>query len=166
MKEVIKIIPDFPNYGISNKGYVLNLHRNTILKLRVYNRGYYMVILYKDGVRYKKQVSRLVAKAFIPNPLKNPLVMHLDNNRLNNNSKNLAWGIQQENIAQAVRDGRIAKAEKLPQTKISITDCVKIVQSKDTQKNIANKFGICKRLIRFIKAGKTHNAQEAIKLLK
>ena len=32
-------------------------------------RGYKKVTLFKNGIGYKKQVHRLVAEAFIPNPL-------------------------------------------------------------------------------------------------
>lgn len=53
-------------------------------------------------------VSRLVALAWVPNPKPEEynVVMHLDNNPLNNYYKNLKWGTQSINIQQAVREGR------------------------------------------------------------
>lgn len=54
----------------------------------------------------KKQVSRLVALAWVPNPDNKPFVCHRDNNPKNNFYKNLYWGTQSENIQQCVKDGR------------------------------------------------------------
>ena len=51
---------------------------------------------------------RLVAEAFIPNPNKHPLVMHIDNDGLNNNVSNLKWGTYKMNNIQPVIEGRAA----------------------------------------------------------
>ena len=47
-----------------------------------------------------------MAKQFIPNPNNLPVVMHKDNDPLNNHVSNLKWGTQSENIQQAFNDGR------------------------------------------------------------
>ena len=60
--------------------------------------GYLRVGLYANGKQYWKQVHRLVAEAFIPNPNHLPQVNHIDGNRKNNFVENLEWCTNQENI--------------------------------------------------------------------
>lgn len=56
------------------------------------------------GKWYK--AHRLVAMAYIPNPNNYPIVMHLDNNPLNNHVENLQWGTHSMNNLQCSREGR------------------------------------------------------------
>jgi len=44
----------------------------------------------------ERQVHRLVAEAFIPNPNNLPMVLHIDGNRRDDSAKNLAWVSQQD----------------------------------------------------------------------
>lgn len=55
--------------------------------------------------RTNESIHRLVAETFIPNPNNLPVVMHLDNDKLNNHVSNLKWGSCQENSEQAANDG-------------------------------------------------------------
>lgn len=55
------------------------------------------VVLYKDGKRKGLFVHRLVAEAFIPNPLGLETVNHRDENKLNNAVANLDWMTQGDN---------------------------------------------------------------------
>lgn len=50
-------------------------------------------------------LHRLMAEAFVPNPNNYPIVLHIDNDKINTNPDNLAWGTYSENNAQAIRDG-------------------------------------------------------------
>lgn len=56
-----------------------------------------------DGKSY--YVHRLVAEAFIPNPLGKRTVNHKDGNKLNNDVDNLEWCTQSENMRHAVAIG-------------------------------------------------------------
>lgn len=69
------------------------------------------VNLSKGEKRYSKQVSRLVAIAFIPNPNNLPQVNHKDENPLNNNVNNLEWCTSEYNHNYGTRNQR--QAEKL-----------------------------------------------------
>ena len=55
MAEEFKIIKDFPNYEVSNFGYVKNIKTGKILKPGIDGHGYYYVILCKDGKTYTKK---------------------------------------------------------------------------------------------------------------
>ena len=61
-------------YFVGNKGSVKNRH-GRILKQDI-NRGYARVELRKNDIPHKYLVHRLVAEAFIPNPLNLPCVNH------------------------------------------------------------------------------------------
>ena len=83
-------------YEVSSLGQVRRIHKdNRSSKYKVLSqdtlRRYKKVTLFKSGVGYKKQVHRLVAEAFIPNPLNLEQVNHKDENPSNNNVDNLEW---------------------------------------------------------------------------
>jgi len=84
-------------YQVSNLGNVrsLNWHgegytRN--LYLKKHPAGYYQVELRGGECRSKMvTVHRLVAEAFLPNPLNLPCVNHKDEDKRNNQVENLEW---------------------------------------------------------------------------
>jgi hypothetical protein len=98
--EIWKSINNYENlYEVSNLGRVrsLNKLKSRILKPRIRD-GYYAVSLSKNNKRKDGKISRLVAIAFIENPLNLVIVNHLDGNKLNNNADNLEWCNNRENI--------------------------------------------------------------------
>lgn len=64
--------------------------------------GYLLVIL-KNEKRKTHQVHRLVAEAFIPNPLNLPCINHIDWNKLNNARNNLEWSSYSDNVKHSHR---------------------------------------------------------------
>ena len=78
--EELKQIEEFPRYMVSNMGRVFsftNPKRPKMLRPSPDGCGYMQVALMKNGKRITKKVARLVAKAFIPNPLDKPQVDHI-----------------------------------------------------------------------------------------
>jgi len=112
-----KQIEGFNGYEVSNKGNFRRWHRwpnkngemtYTMLKLNKLNKkNYYLIRLSKDAKQYGFLAHRLVANAFIPNPLNLPVVMHGDDNGFNNCVSNLKWGTIAENTQDAFNNGLI-----------------------------------------------------------
>ena len=94
-------------YEVSNTGKIKSFQRGKIRILypRKTPRGYLHVILSKNKVNKDLRVHRLVASAFIPNPLNKPEVNHIDGNKDNNNVDNLEWATRGENMNHAVKMG-------------------------------------------------------------
>lgn len=113
-------------YEVSNYGRVRSLvdtHRNIrkvpkILKARKNRGGYLYVSLYKDGREKKFKVHRLVAKAFIPNPLNLNEINHKNEDKENNHVSNLEWCSHKYNINFGTCIERMI--EKLSKAVISI----------------------------------------------
>ena len=96
-REIWRKVSEFPNYSISNQGRVRHDKRNHIRKIFIDKDGYEIVALQKNGKPITRRVHKLVALAFVPNPLNKPCVDHIDTNKLNNNADNLRWVTQREN---------------------------------------------------------------------
>ena len=113
-KEIWKDIEGFSNYQISNFGnvktkerdYTNNLGHNVHINEKIMSfstrSGYSVVNLRKNNKRFSKQIHRLVAEAFIPNPENKPQVNHKDYNRKNNCVNNLEWVTCKENIRWSI----------------------------------------------------------------
>ena len=103
-------------YQVSNLGRVRSLncrgHKGCIgiLTPRLDGKGYEMVALYKEGKARNTKVHRLVAQAFIPNPNNYPQVNHKDENKTNNDVKNLEWCTNEYNHNYGTRNERVAKS--------------------------------------------------------
>ena len=96
-------------YQVSNYGKVrsLNFKRNECVDLLspIKNNGYFRMTLYKNGAIERYLLHRLVANAFIPNPLNKPCVNHIDGNGQNNRVENLEWVSYGENNKHAYDTG-------------------------------------------------------------
>ena len=92
-------------YQINEYGEIRRVDNFKLLRPYITNKGYKAIDLYKDGIRTKFLIHRLVALHFVPNPNNYPIVLHKDNVKLNTHYSNLEWGTYSENNAQAIRDG-------------------------------------------------------------
>jgi NUMOD4 motif-containing protein/HNH endonuclease len=113
--EIWKDIKDFEGlYQVSNFGRVRSLPRmvlrgksfgimgGIILKSFLDKNGYLKVNLSNGiGNRFQKWVARLVAQAFIDNPLNKPQINHKDGIKTNNLIDNLEWVTGSENTQHA-----------------------------------------------------------------
>ncbi|KKM61143.1 hypothetical protein LCGC14_1534740 [marine sediment metagenome] len=76
-----------------------------ILEKRMMPFGYMLVSLWKNNNQKTYRVSRLVASAFIPNPLDKPTVNHINGNKTDDRVENLEWATYKENEQHAWRTG-------------------------------------------------------------
>ena len=108
-------VSSHPMYEISDIGRVKRLTCVTKggrkLKEKIIpqsTRGRYLRVNltnYSTGKQTGLYVHRLVAIAFIPNPLNLPEVNHIDGNKLNNVAANLEWSDRVKNMTHACRTG-------------------------------------------------------------
>lgn len=107
MKEEWKPIKGYEGlYEVSNMGRVKSLRygKERIMSTPDDSSGYKRVKLTKQ-ITKGKQVHRLVAEAFIPNPMNLPVVNHLDGDKHNNCVSNLEWCTKKENTNHAIKTG-------------------------------------------------------------
>lgn len=111
MEEIWKDIEGYEGlYQVSNQGRVKSLERDYVagnggirhieehyLQQTKTQKGYLRVTLLKNGARSSKQVHRLVAETFIPNPENKPQVDHIDGNKQSNVVSNLRFATNREN---------------------------------------------------------------------
>jgi len=98
--EVWRKIKDYLNYSVSSFGKVRNDKSNRMLKLTKRD-GYYRIDLHKKKAKQSFAIHRLVAMTFIDNKHNKPFVDHQNNNKTDNNVKNLRFVTNQENSFNA-----------------------------------------------------------------
>lgn len=119
------------NFFVSNYGRIKTVVKSNkkamIKKQKISNKERLYINITDTKVEH---VSRLVAKAFIPNPNNLPVVAHIDNNPKNNCVDNLRFDTQSGNMQQARDDGRL-KGFGIPQPAVALDSNGKIISYHD-----------------------------------
>ena len=84
-------IVDYPNYLIFRNGSVLNKTTKLFLKQRIDTPGYSYVVLKNDIGIKNKNIHKLLALHYIPNPHNYSQVDHINRIRNDNTLNNLRW---------------------------------------------------------------------------
>lgn len=108
-------------------------------------------------------VARLVAQAFIPNPLNYPFVLHLDDDATNNKASNLEWGTHQENCFQAASRDRMRYGQEHWQSSLSDVDrgrAYEMLLEGERINDVAQKFNVSRQSISDLKRGKIKGYEE------
>ena len=111
-------------YQISNMGNVRSVQREEFKCVQGYRirkgvrlkqsqdqKGYLMVNLYKNGKGRTRRVHRLVAEAFVDNPMHLSEINHIDENKKNNAASNLEWCTSSYN--KRYGNGNISRSKTL-----------------------------------------------------
>ena len=132
-------------YQVSNAGLVKSVKRNLLLSLCSDRDGYLLCGIYVDGIRINKRVHRLVAEAFIGNPLCKSQVNHKNGIKSDNRLENLEWCTSSENIRHSFDKGLSSqKGEKHAQSKLNQLQVrvIRKLRGDMKQKEIGRLFGI------------------------
>jgi hypothetical protein len=145
-----KILSQFNNkYSVSDTGIVYSLKgKKKELKGKIKESGYREILINHLGNRSYILVHRLVLEAFKDNPENKDTVNHIDGNKLNNSLSNLEWATYQENQIHARNTG-LCKSNK-----INMTIARMIRADKGSHRNLAEKYGLKKTQIGYIKKNK------------
>jgi hypothetical protein len=150
-----KIILD-NRYRINTNGDLQHVKRNKPLSRIDHNCGYIQYTIYDlETKKYKIYLAhRLVAEAFISNPLNKKFVNHKNGNKKDNRVCNLEWVTRQENEDHAFKTG--LKNSTGVNNKMSKLNDIKVIEirkrckdSKDV-KILAEKFGVHRATIQRI----------------
>ena len=156
------------NYLVSNDGRVFSLISNRELKPYAKSRGYgykrrdYTVSITHNGKQRHPKISRMVAMAFIPNPLNKEQVNHIDGNPLNNHVSNLEWTTNEENRQHAVENWLTRKGF----TKEQFEQIKDLSLQGYSVKDISAITGVHPHCIKDIRRGLNHNDVEFVNKFK
>ena len=103
-------------------------------------------------------IHRLVALAFITNPLNLPQVDHIDGKKLNCHVSNLRWATGTDNIKAAYDLGLIKTGEDRSDAKLTSSQVLYIRDNPDglTQDELAEKLNVDQTTISLIQLGKSY----------
>lgn len=168
MEKIWKKIPGFSLYEVSNYGEIKtfnwkNQGLERIMKPALDANGYLRTVLKRDsdGKLVTIKVHRMVAIAFIENPMNKPSVNHINGIRNDNRVINLEWVTQKENTLHSFKIGISSnKGEKNSCATLTDKEAKEILDSYEfgkkgkkgvTKKQLAEKynttFAVIKRLI-------------------
>lgn len=142
MKEIWKDIAGFEGlYQVSNFGRVKRIaqthpvrnqvarfYPEKILSTYINMHGYEMVQIKKNGKHFGKQIHRIMAEAFIPNPRGLEQVNHRNGAKHDNRLENLEWISRRGNSLHAVYELK-AKVGKTPCRRIRCVETGRIYPS-------------------------------------
>lgn len=146
------------DYWISRNGVVARI---TILTPWINTEGYPCVAFYEKGHKSQHSLHRLLAKAFIPNPLNLEQVNHIDSNRENYALSNLEWNTQVQNQHHSWRSNRTARLKTHPRgethgmSKLTAEQvvCIRHFCGIWRQRSIARHFGISQHTVMAVRRG-------------
>ena len=150
-------VPGYENlYKVSSYGRIYSEFKNKLLKPENVN-GYLRVTLCKNKSEHKRFfVHRIVASAFLDNPMNLPFINHKNQLRTDNNVSNLEWCDSVYNNNYADRTIKAAKSKSLPILQFDLHD--KLIQEWSSAKEAEIELGISRGRICNVCKGKRSTA--------
>lgn len=140
------------HYEVSSLGQVRNIH-GRLLAQHDDGQGYRQLGLSCGSIKTTYRVHRLVCRAFHGVPSEGFEVAHLDGNRANAASANLAWATPSENNRHKEAHGTHQAGESAPRAKLSAAAVAAIRASQEPHNLLAAEFGVNESAIRKIRKG-------------
>lgn len=148
MTEIWKTVKGYEGlYEVSNLGNVRSLDyhnwgvvRNLTPVMDCYS--YMRVCLCKNNKQRNGLVHRMVAQAFLENPLELPQINHINENKSDNRVENLEWCDCLHNNNHGTRNERISKSKRN-------TKCKKVIQM-DLQGNFIREWVSLNEIMRVL----------------
>lgn len=147
-------VTGWPAYWVSDAGQVYSTKTGRILRGLVSRDGYRKVQLSRDGKAVQKFVHRLVAEAFLEGA--GEQVRHLNGDKTDNRTENLAWGTCRENILDKRAHGKMVVGERHHANRIPEADIPAIRSSSESNTALAAKYGVSRTAIYLIRKGKNY----------
>lgn len=145
--EVWRDIDGFDGYQVSNLGNVRSLNYNGTGNVRVLkpslsgpNRGYKSISMQVADKVVRRNVHRLVAKAFIPNPKNLPEINHIDEDGTNNKVNNLEWCDRKYNLNYGSRTQKFSDSKSIPILQLNLDGT--LVKEWKSQAEVCNQLKI------------------------
>lgn len=151
--------PGSIGYLIGSNGVVIG-RRGNPLKGGKDTKGYPQVLMFDINNKQKTpKVHRLVAEAFLLNPLNKPQVNHKDANKENNDLSNLEWSTNSENHAHKMSLGLniSPRGEASGRAIITEEDACCIYMDERSKKIIAEEYGVSLATVYAIKSKRNWN---------
>lgn len=124
--EVWKPVHNFPSYNCSNKGKIINVRTQHILKTYINDKGYEIVCLRKNNKQYTISVHKLIAETFLgEHPGMD--IHHKDSNRSNNSVENLEYVTRQETVRKSFSNGNRLPSRQIP---------IRVIETGNTYESI------------------------------
>lgn len=127
----VRSIDRFINHYKGGKSFI----KGVVKRSRLNKYGYSRINLKTGGKSYDRSIHRLVALAFIKNPLNKPQVNHINGVKTDNRVENLEWCTNEENTLHATKN-------RLIKTKLTDIEALEIYNSNDTQRSLGEKYGV------------------------
>jgi len=104
-----KSIKNYPAYEVSTQGRVRRsvkaIHNGRVGIMKLWERSGHWGVSLSNGTDKMHYIHRLVAQAFLPNPLNLPTVNHINGKKKDNRLVNLEWASRLRQIIHAQLTG-------------------------------------------------------------
>lgn len=117
-------VEGYPDTLISREGIIISRYGKVLKHMKCHSTGYLRVRI--RGKR--KNIHRLLALNFIPNPNNYPMVNHIDGNKHNNNLINLEWCTIYQNNKHAKDNGLLVRGTEVHTNVLDEIQVVTIMQ--------------------------------------
>ncbi|AGO47510.1 HNH endonuclease [Cellulophaga phage phi19:3] len=152
-------------YQANRRGDIRKCNSKILVK-QIYRSGYLCVFLLDSkGKQKSKQVHRLIAETFIPNPDNKPQVNHINGIKDCNSTGNLEWNTAKENVKHAI-DNRLMKTGCERSNSYFDSNQIELIkqciEKGISQKLIADSFGVSTVTISDIKLKKRYKSEKRL----